>query len=191
MIVDSSIQFNGKWIRQDGTTMFTEVTTVSNTNIEDSPHSSTLRFAPLRSNSIDGGEYIYTVMVEPANSSCILQSSANLSYSLLVRQYPSLNISENIQSLECQPEEGATLFGNVSLLSDTYFDNVVTFTWMRDDVVKKNESGTQTSLMLKPLNEASSYILRVCLAVPLSGLIDYCSTTSYNIVVAGRVINLC
>ena len=30
MIVDSPIQFNGKWIQQDGTTMFTEVTTVSN-----------------------------------------------------------------------------------------------------------------------------------------------------------------
>ena len=131
--------------------------------------------------------------VEPANSSYILQSSANLSYSLLVRQYPSLNISENIQSLECQPEEGATLFGNVSLLSDTYFDNVVSFTWMRDGVVKKNESGTQTLLILKPLNEDSMgrYILRVCLTLPLSGLIDHCSTTSYNIVVAGRVINLC
>ena len=117
-----------------------------------------------------------------------MQSSANLSYSLLVRQYPSLNISENIQSAECQPEEGATLFGNVSILSDT-----VTFTWMCDDVVKKKESRTQTLLILKPLNEdrMGRYILRVCLTVPLSGLIDHCSTTSYNIVVAGRVINFC
>ena len=104
MIVDSPIQFNGTWIRQDGTTMFTEVTTVSDTS-QLSSHSSTLRFAPLRSNSIDGGEYIYTVMVEPADSSYILQTSANLNYLLLVRQYPPLNISENIQSLECQPEE--------------------------------------------------------------------------------------
>ena len=149
MIIDSPIQFNGKCIRQDGTTMFTEVTTGGFSTFQH------MRFAPLRSNSIDGGEYVYTVRVEPANSSYILQSSANLSYSLLVRQYPSLNISENIQSAECQPEEGGTLFGNVSLLSDTYFDNVVSFTWMRDDVVKKNESGTQTLLMLKPLNEDS------------------------------------
>ena len=60
-------------------------------------------------------------------------------------------------------------------------------------LLKKNESGKQTSLMLKPLNEArmGSYILRVCLTIPLSGLIDHCSTTSYNIFVTGRVINLC
>ena len=31
MIIDSPIQFNGKWIWQDWTTMFIEVTTVSNT----------------------------------------------------------------------------------------------------------------------------------------------------------------
>ena len=135
MIVDSSIQFNGTWIRQDGTSMFTEVTTMSDTN-QLSSNSSTLIFGPLRNNSIDGGEYIYTVLVESANS-YILQNSANLNYTLLVRRYPPLNISENIQSPECQPEEGATLFGNVSLLSDTYFNNVVTFTWMRDNVVKK------------------------------------------------------
>ena len=60
-------------------------------------------------------------------------------------------------------------------------------------LLKKNESGTQTLLMLKPLNEDSMgrHILKVCLTVPLSDLIDHCSTTSYNIVVAGRVINLC
>ena len=191
-IVDTPIQFMGRWGRQDKTALNTEVTNVSNTDMQVSPYSSTLTFAPLNNNSVDGGVYVFTATVGPLNSNNVIQSTDTQSTTLTVEPYPRLNITKNIATAECQPNAGATLSGTISLLSNTYSDRNVTYTWRRGGEIESTSSSADlpnVSLNLQSLtvDTMGLYDLEVCLDVSRSGLLNHCSSATYEIVVTSEL----
>ena len=193
-IVDSPIEFVGSWAREDGTTRFTEVTTVSNRTGRLSPYTSILRFAPLRNNSIDGGVYVYNINVIPINSAYVLPVNASQSIFYTIRNYPELNITQDKSSLgDCQPENCAVLYGNISLVSNTYSKRNITYTWSRGGIEVNRANGSTLlagSYRIGTLTAVTigSYDLEVCLTVFNSGLENHCSRTSYNIIVTGKLV---
>ena len=191
-IVNTPIQFMSRWDRQDETALNTEVTNVSNTDMQVSPYSSTLTFAPLNNNSVDGGMYVFTATVGSLNFNYVIQSTTNQSTTLTVEPYPRLNITENIATAECQPNAGATLSGTISLLSNTYSDKIVTYTWRRGGEIESTSSSADllnVSLNLQSLtvDTMGLYDLEVCLNVSRSGLLNHCSSARYEIVVTSEL----
>ena len=192
--VDIPIIFQSKWKRQDCNTAFHEVTNVSDVILPQFHYSNVLTFAPLRDDTADGGFYIYTVTVRAVSSSQVVPVSANHSITLKVSQYPKLNISNEILTSECRPLEGITLSGSITLLHNTYQNRNITFTWKRNgniEEVKRSTKLERGSLVIKSLTEVKldTYVLDVCLTIPLSGLRNHCSRSIYEITTTGKLLN--
>ena len=190
--VDIPIIFQSKWKRQDCTTVFHEVTNVSDVVLPQFHYSNILAFAPLRDDTADGGVYIHTVTVRAVNSSHVVPVSANHSITLTVSQYPKLNISNEIITAECRPLEGITLSGSITLLHNTYQNRNITFTWKRNrniEEVKRSTKLERGSLVIKHLTEVQldTYVLDVCLTIPQSGLRNHCSSSIYEITTTGKL----
>ena len=60
LVVDSPVELTGSWLRKDGGTIYNQVTALIESNPENSPYINSFQFSPLRSDSVDGGDYIYT-----------------------------------------------------------------------------------------------------------------------------------
>ena len=189
-MVDSPVELTGSWLRQDGGTMYYQVTAPIESNRESTPYINSLQFSPLRSDSVDGGEYIYTVDISSRNSSYVLPAVSRENISLVVLPYPELNINTAVNADECQLTNETELSANVSLLSNTFSDRNVSFIWTRGTNEIGRESGPNTfsgSYMLADISESTMglYGVEVCLTVFGSGLENHCSNTSIEIVASG------
>ena len=191
-VVDSPIELTGSWSRQDGATMFNEVAAPIESNRQQSPYINSLQFSPLRSDSVDGGDYIYTVNISSLNSSYVLPVVSSGNISLVVSNYPELNIATAVNVEECQPESGAELSANVSLLSNTFSDRNVLFVWTKEANEISREEGPNMfmgSYMLADITESTMgrYNVEICLTIFGSGLQNHCSDTSFEIIATGRL----
>ncbi len=75
-VVNTPIQFTGRWTRHDGSTEFEEVTSISDSVSQQNIYSNTLLFSTLRNNYSDGGLYIFSVSLNSQNT-YILPVAAN------------------------------------------------------------------------------------------------------------------
>ena len=184
-IVDTPIIFSSVWTREDGSTI---LISSSDTGNRTSPYSSNLTFSPLRFE--DGGTYVYTVTLSPLFSTYILESAANVTFSISVEPYPDLNITKEITTVPVRPNMGVILIGTVILLNNTAPGYILNYTWRREGgeilstgAVLMEENVT---LFINDVYEgAGTYTLVVCLSIPRSGLEDHCSSTDYNVVPPG------
>ena len=192
LVVDSPIELTGSWSRQDGGTAYNQVATAMESNRQQSPYTNSLQFSPLRSDSVDGGDYIFTVNISSLNSRFVLPVVSSGNISVVVSNYPELNIATAVNVEECQPENGAKLSANVSLLSNTFSDRNVSFVWTREANEISREEGPNMfigSYMLADITESTMgrYNVEICLTIFGSGLQNHCSDTSFEIIATGRL----
>ena len=183
LVVDSPVELTGSWLRKDGGTMYNQMTALIESNPERSPYTNSLQFSPLRSDSVDGGEYIYTVDISSRNSSYVLPAVSRENISLVVLPHLELNINTAVNADESQLTKRTELSANVSLLSNTFSDRNVLFIWTRGTNELTRESGPNSfsgSYMLADISESTMglYGVEVCLTVFGSGLENHCSNTS-------------
>ena len=136
----------------------------------------------MRSDSVDGGDYIYTVDISSRNSSYVLPAVSRENISLVVLPHLELNINTAVNADESQLTNRTELSANVSLLSNTFSDRNVLFIWTRGTNELTRESGLNTfsgSYMLANTSESTMglYGVEVCLTVFSSGLENHCSNT--------------
>lgn len=188
-LVDSKIEFITNWTRLDGKVNFKDVAVTSKTSISQSPFSNTLAFAPLRNNNVDGGVYVFSVQVQSVDSQYIIPGAANRSFSLVIDNYPSLNITKIITTDECNRGSGAELVGSIEILNTTFSNASVTYTWKQSDQIVRRPEGslvTTDSYMIPSVTESAMYDLEVCLTIFKSGLQNHCSNTTYDVIVSGK-----
>ena len=82
------------WTRDESTILISS----SGTDNGSSPYYSNLTFSPLRFE--DGGTYVYTVTLSPLLSTYILETAANITFSVSVEPYPVLNIITNESEMQ-------------------------------------------------------------------------------------------
>ncbi len=188
--MNTPIQFTGRWTRQDGSTEFEEVTTVSDSVTQQNIYSSTLLFSTLRSNSTDGGLYIFSVSLNSQNT--ILPVAANKTIIVNVEEYPQLNITTQTQKTLCGQDDGLILSASTTLLAGTDLNATVSYTWTRENNTVSTESGQyleSSSLKLCPLTGTNlgDYNVTVCLRIIRSGIYNHCSSTTGSIRIEGKI----
>ncbi len=192
--VNTPIQFTGRWTRQDGSTEFEEVTTVSDSVTQQNIYSSTLLFSTLRSNSTDGGLYIFSVSLNSQNT-YILPVTTNQTIIVNVEEYPQLNITTQTQKKLCGQDDGLILSASTTLLTGTDLNATVSYTWTRENNTVSIESGQyleSASLRLCSLTRETigEYNVTVCLHITGSGIYNHCSSANYSITLEGKTITL-
>ena len=188
-IVDTPIVFSSVWTREDGSTI---LISLSDTDNRSSPHSSNLTFSPIRLE--DDGTYVYTVTLFPLLSTYILETAANITFSISVEPYPDLNIMKQITTKPEMQNIGVILIGRVILLNNTGPGYTLNYTWSRQGgeilSTKVEFMEEDVTLFINDVYEGSgTYILVVCLSIPRSGLKDHCSSTEYNVIPPGLLCN--
>ena len=168
LIVDTNVSVNWSWTRLGPSDMseFTSTTVTASHPI----YTTILTFNPLRIESRD----MYSVDIIPENSSFIRGVMANTTYTLTSQFYPDLTVDKSISSSNCIDEE-ATLSGSVTLLNNTASNYVLEYIWSGAEDVADSTSNTVT------VGSDGVYMLDVCLNIPVSGIMDHCSTASYTI----------
>ena len=181
--VDTNVNVTGSWRRQD-LSPFTTITHITQALL----YSTTLTFDPLRNESADGGSYMYTVSVTPAQVTRFIMSSMDdENYTLTVQPYPDLVIIDSLQSGICMLDEAATLMGNVTLLPNTATNHTLSYTWTNPAGLPITSSNgdynvTEGSLHVKNLqNNMGNFNLRICLDVPGTDIVGHCSSTSFTL----------
>ena len=183
--VDTDVTVTGLWRRQD-LSPFTTVTQTTDAPI----YNTTLTFDPLRSESADGGNYVYTVSVTPAQSTPFIMSNmADESYTLTVQPYPDLVIIDSLQSGVCMLDEAATLMGSVTLLPNTATNHTLSYTWVNiaGQQITSSDGGyviNGGSLRVQNLtdqNNMGNFHLRICLDIPGADIVDYCNSTTFTL----------
>ena len=186
-IVDTPIIFSSVWTRDESTILICS----SDTDNRTSPYSSNLTFSPLRFE--DGGTYVYTVTLSPLLSTYILETAANITFSVSVEPYPVLNIIKlNTNKPEMQ-NVGVTLIGTVILLNNTAPGYTLNYTWSRQGgeilstgAVFMEENVT---LFIKDVFQgAGTYTLVICLSIPRRGSDYHCSSKDYNVIPTGLLL---
>ncbi len=137
--MNTPIQFTGRWTRQDGSTEFEEVTSVSD-SVTQNIYSNTLLFSTLRSNSTDGGLYIFSVSLNSQNT-YILPVTTNKTIIVNVEEYPQLNITTQTQKTLCGQDDGLILSASTTLLTGTDLNATVSYTWTRENNTVSTNSG--------------------------------------------------
>ena len=182
----------GSWRRQD-LSPFATITHITQAPL----YSTTLTFDPLRNESADGGSYVYTVSVTPAQStSFIIHNMADENYTLTVQPYPDLVINDSLQSGVCKVDEAATLMGNVTLLPNTATNHTLSYTWTNpaDQPITSSNGDyivNEGSLRVENLanqNNMGNFSLRICLDVPATDIVGHCSSTSFTLSSDGLTI---
>ncbi len=181
--VDTEVTVPGSWSRL-GSADLSNLSTSSNT---------TLTFNPLRNASKDGGDYMYTVLITPQDSTYIISTSTNMSYTLTIQPYPVLEIRDSITSGVCMTNEAAVLMGGVSLLPNTATYNTLIYTWM-DPSNQPINASTSSYLVVSGRNltvmnimdNTGVYSLTICLDIPGSCMGKHCSTASYTLDTDGK-----
>ena len=187
-IVDVPIAITSVWTREDRSTIFHDVTNLSDITTRTSPYFSNITFSPLTFG--DGGIYVYTVTVTALDSTYILQAKTNTSSSLIVQPYPNLTITKQITTEQVMQTIRVTLFGTVTVLNNTAPGYSLNYTWSREGGVSlgmfvMEDGGT---LLVRDIYEgAGTYMLVVCLFIPRSGLEDHCSSTNYKVIPPGMI----
>ena len=186
VLVDTPVAILGKWTRQDMKTL-SEFTSISVTN-QSLRYTNILTFNPLRSNTLDGGVYVYKLTISPQDPTYIKPAFANDSVMLQVQQYPPLNITQTLRTGVCMIQDNASLSGSVSPLAKTAPNNNLRYTWkdpLDQDIATSsvNFVVNEGNLVIKNLAiNMGTYNLRICLSVLGSGLLDHCSTANYVII---------
>ena len=171
VIVDTVVSVIGSWTRlHHNMSEFTDTTVTASHPI----HTIILTFNPLRIKSKDGGDYMYSVDVIPENSTFIRGVMANTTYTLTSQFYPNLTVDKSISSGNCIDKE-TTLCGSVALLNNTASNHTLEYRWSGAEDVADSTSNTVT------VGSDGVYMLDVCLNIPVSGIMDHCSTASYTI----------
>ncbi len=189
--VNTPIQFTGRWTRQDGSNEFEEVTSVSDTITQQNIYSNTLLFSTFRSNSTDGGLYIFSVSLNSHNT-YILPVPTSKTIFVNVEEYPQLNITTQAQKTLCGQDGGLILSASTSLLTGTDLNATVSYTWTRENNTVSTESGQyleSASLKLCPLTgmNLEHYNVTVCLQIIRSGIFNHCSSTTIRIRFEGKI----
>ncbi len=189
--VNTPIQFTGRWTRQDGSTEFEEVTSVSDSITQQNIYSSTLLFSTLRNNYSDGGLYIFSISLNSQNT-YISPVTTNKSIIVNVEEYPQLNITTHTQKSLCGQDDGLILSASTTLLTGTDLNATVSYTWTRENNTVSTESGQyleSSSLKLCPLTgiHFGDYNVTVCLQIIRSGIYDHCSSTAISIRYEGKI----
>ncbi len=192
--VNTPIEFTGRWTKQDGSTEFEEVTSVSDSITQQNIYSNTLLISTLRSNSIDGGLYIFSVSLNSQNT-YILPVTTNKTIFVNVEEYPQLNITTQIQKTLCGQDDGLILSASTTLLTGTDLNATVSYTWTRENKTVSIESGQyleSASLRLCSLTRETigEYNVTVCLLITGSGIYNHCSSANYSITLEGKTITL-
>ena len=182
--VDTNVTVTGSWRRQD----LSPFTTITHTQAP--LYSTTLTFDPLRNESADGGSYVYTVSVIPAQvAPFIVSSMADENYTLTVQPYPDLVIKDSLRSGVCKVDEAATLMGNVTLLPNTATNHTLSYTWTNpagQPITSSNDDYVVTEGSLRVENLANqsnmgNFSLRICLDVPATDVVDHCISTFFTL----------
>ncbi len=187
--VNTEVTVSGSWSRL-GSADLSNLSTSSNTS-QTSPYPTTLTFNPLRISNKDGGDYMYTVFITPQDSTYIISTSMNMSYTLTIQPYPVLEISDSITSGVCMTNEVAVLMGGVSLLPNTA-TNTLIYTWVdpSNQTIRTSTSDLVVSsgdlTVMNIMNNMGVYSLTVCLEIPGSCMGEYCSTASYTLNTDGK-----
>ena len=183
--VDTNVIVTGSWRRQD-LSPFTTITHITQAPL----YSTTLTFDPLRNESADGGSYVYTVSVTPAQvTPFIIRNMANENYTLTVQPYPDLVVIDSLQSGVCKVDETATLMGNVTLLPNTATNHTLSYTWTNpagQPITSSNGDYvvTEGSLRVENLanqNNMGNFRFRICLDVSATDIVGYCSSTFFTL----------
>ena len=186
-IVDTPIIFSSVWTRDESTILIGS----SGTDNITSPYYSNLTFSPLRFE--DGGTYVYTVTLSPLLSTYILETAANITFSVSVEPYPVLNIIKLITNEPEMQNMGVTLIGIVILLNNTAPGYTLNYTWSRqggeilsNGAVFREENVT---LFINDVYEgAGTYTLVICLSILKSGSDYHCSSKDYNVIPPGLLL---
>ena len=186
-IVDTPIIFSSVWTRDESTILICS----SDTDNRTSPYYSNLTFSPLRFE--DGGTYVYTVTLSPLLSTYILETAANITFSVSVEPYPVLNIIKLITNEPEMQNMGVTLIGTVILLNNTAPGYTINYTWSRQGgeilstgAVFMEENVT---LFINDVYEgAGTYTLVICYSIPRSGSDYHCSSKDYNVIPTGLLL---
>ena len=172
-VVDTAVTVRGEWRRADS----------QQPNITSDGFTTSLAFAPLGGG--DGGEYVYSVAVEPSNPTFTLSSTANQTFTLEVLPYPELQIVTVMENVGCiSSGEMTTLRGSVtSLLLRTATDHTLSYTWRHPSGhVVSSTAGDNTELVVEVVAvNVGDYTLTVCLDIPASGITGHCSSATYTV----------
>ncbi len=192
--MNTPIQFTGRWTRQDGSTEFEEVTSVSDSITQQNIYSNTLLFSTLSNNSTDGGLYIFSISLNSQNT-YILPVAANKTIFVNVEEYPQLNITTQTQKTLCGQDDGLILSASTILLTGTDLNATVSYTWTRENNTVSTESGQyleSASLRLCSLTRETigEYNVTVCLQITRSAIYNHCSSANYSITLEGKTITL-
>ena len=170
-LIDTGVSVIGSWTRlRHNMSEFTNTTVTASHPI----YTTILTFNPLRIETRDGGDYMYSVDIIPENSTFIRGVMANTTYTLTSQFYPDLTVDKSISSGNCIDEE-TTLSGSVTLLNNTASNYTLEYRWSGAEDVADSTSNTVT------VGSDGMYMLDVCLNIPVSGIMDHCSTASYTI----------
>ena len=180
--VDTNVNVTGSWRRQD-LSPFTTITHITQASL----YSTTLTFDPLRNEIADGGSYVYTVSVTPAQSTPFIMSNmADENYTLTVLPYPDLMIIDSLGGV-CMLDETATLMGNVTLLPNTATNYTLSYVWTNPaglPITSSNGDYIINKGALRVDNLASNmgdFSLRICLDIPGTDVVDHCNSTSLSL----------
>ncbi len=190
--VDTEVTVSRSWSRLGSEDLSNVSTTFNN---QTSPYLSILTFNPLRIASKDGGDYMYTVLITPQDSTYIINASMNMSYTLTIQPYPMLEISDSITSGACMINEVAVLMGEVSLLPNTA-NYALIYTWKDSNNQSINASTSDLvvsggNLTVMNIMDTSVYSLTVCLNIPGIGQEEQCSTAFYTLDTDGKIQCVC
>ena len=186
-IVDTPIIFSSVWTRDESTILIGS----SDTDNITSQYYSNLTFSPLRFE--DGGTYVYTVTLSPLLSTYILETAANITFSVSVEPYPVLNIIKLITNEPEMQNMGVTLIGIVILLNNTAPGYTLNYTWSRQgrEILSSGAVFMEenVTLFINDVYEgAGTYTLVICLSIPKSGSDYHCSSKDYNVIPTGLLI---
>ncbi len=188
--VNTPIQFTGRWTRQDGSTEFEDIS-LSDFITQQNIYSNTLLFSTLRSNSTDGGLYIFSVSLNSQNT-YILPVTTNQTIIVNVGEYPQLNVTTQTQKTLCGQDDGLILSASTTLLAGTDLNATISYTWTRENNTVSTESGQyleSSSLKLCPLTGTNlgDYNVTVCLQIIRGGIYNHCSSTTSSIIFEGKI----
>ncbi len=188
--VNTPIQFTGRWTRHDGSTEFEDIS-LSDFITQQNIYSNTLLFSTLRSNSTDGGLYIFSISLNSQNT-YILPITTNKTIIVNVEEYPQLNITTQTQKSLCGQDDGLILSASTTLLAGTDLNATVSYIWTRENNTVSTESGQyleSSSLKLCPLTGTNlgDYNVTVCLQIIRGGIYNHCSSTTNSIRFEGKV----
>ncbi len=178
-MVDTPVTVKGGWRRHNSQGL---------TSSEDStsPYSTVLPFDPLGGG--DGGDYVYSVAVEPSDPTFVLSSMANQTFPLEVQPYPELEVLISMEGGVCATDRIATLTGSMALLDRTAANRTLTYTWRDPSGQVVSPKPQHNSTLEVEVVEANlgDHTLTVCLSIPASGIVNHCSNASYTLCILGE-----